>query len=59
MIDRFTQEFEQSLSNEITREESFRVAKERFESVCGFTAYRSYNSYKAARYQDRRKGRRK
>lgn len=55
MIDRFTQDFEQSLSENVTREESFQRAKKKFEETCGFTAYRNYKSYKAARSQDRRK----
>lgn len=55
LIDRFTEDFESSLSNEISREESFQKAKEKFEKQCGFTPYRSYSSYKSAKYQDRRK----
>ena len=55
LIDRFSEDFDQNLSNEISREETFNRAKKQFESKCGFTPYRSYNSYKAARSRDRRK----
>lgn len=55
LIDRFAQDFDSSLAPEITREESFSKAKKKFEEVCGFTAYSNYNSFKSARYQDRRK----
>ena len=55
MIDRFTQDFEQNLSMEITREETFNRAKKKFEETCGFTPYRSYRSYQAARSRDKRK----
>lgn len=55
MIDRFTDDFERSLSNEISREESFTLAKKRFEDVCGFTPYTNYRSYKSSRSRDRRK----
>lgn len=57
LIDRFTEDFEKELSPDLPREESFKRAKERFEKVCGFTPYRSWNSYASARIQDRRKRR--
>jgi hypothetical protein len=57
LIDRFSQDFDRHLSNNITREETFKRAKEDFESACGFTAYSNYQSYRTARANDIRKRR--
>jgi len=53
MIDRFNEDFESELSNTSSREETFERAKSKFESVCGFTPYRNYGSFRRAKYQAR------
>ncbi len=55
LIDRFSEDFESNLSNEISREETFIRAKEKFENECGFTPYRNYKSFKSARTQSKNK----
>lgn len=55
LIDRFTEDFESCISENSSREESFLKAKQKFEKECGFTPYRSWRSYSAARSQDRKK----
>ena len=58
LIDRFTEDYDRNLSLNLSREETFKRAKDDFESVCGFTAYANSSSYRAAKYQDRKKRRR-
>lgn len=55
LIDRFTDDFIRNLSHDLSREQTFYMAKKQFEDVCGFTPYRSYQSYKSAVSNDRRK----
>lgn len=57
LIDRFSEDFDKHLSNNLTREETFRKAKEDFEKVCGFTPYVDYRSFRCARSNDIRKRR--
>lgn len=55
LIDRFTQDFESELDGKSPMEETFTRAKKKFEDVCGFTPYRSYDSYRAAKYKSKNK----
>lgn len=55
LIDRFTEEFEKHLSNDLTPVQTFEKAKDEFERVCGFTPYINFGSFKSSRWQDRKK----
>lgn len=55
MIDRFSRDFDENKSDELTPEQTFEKAVKKFEETCGFTPYSNYQSYRVAKYQDRRK----
>jgi len=57
LYERFNQEFEKSLPNHQTTADAFTSANKNFEEVCGFQAYKNYDSFKVVRNRKRKKGR--
>lgn len=55
MIDRFSRDFDESKTENLSPAEVFEVAVRKFEEKCEFRPYSNYNSYRAARIQDTRK----